>query len=529
MKCCLAILIVFSALFNKVYGQSPSAAIDSLIKYGLITAKDRPTMQKGLKDMGHSPYRVAILGGLEFIMIQKTFHIDPHKTGFMFSYGSEHLNNKSQDSINRSLRVLLEKFKKADLLTDRVYTSTLKGIDSGHYVAELQLIGGLAEMSSRLEWLAPAKLLPIADELHRNGIVSDSSFLRLKDDINNNKIESAFQLNNYCTHDRIFDLAKYPDDLDVWLEQLHRDIASILPGLDFTDFHYTEVPDTSFSIPGVRFKVSLTCNGHIYKHTSLSITNFRNKQGKITPKEIFVEDFYRIFNKILTDQQSPFRLHSIMSSHTGADDDDLRRFALMALTDAQAEIFMKEPSMSYMQASMDSYDSTLTSAKIDNMIAGWGKMDLFAHLSNAQVSKAIDDAQAADPFSASSLLSNFPGVIYNLHDAFTGPRKPYANLLIQLAKITHGAFNPTKIVQTKVKHGLKLQYLSKGKIHAYTFPTTYGWMDVKFPAFMKGLSRENALPGSFYHLMYDDAVIYLTKQQHNYAVKYKLMRFARAE
>src|SRR5260221_4671559 len=209
-------------------------------------------------------------------MLQKTYHVDPHRTGIMFSYSGRSLNKKSQDSINTSLRMLLEKINKAGLLTDRVYTYTLKGIDSGRYVAEMQLIGYLTEMSSRLEWLAPDRLLPVAEQLHKNGIVSDSSFLQLKNDTRNGIIESAFQLNNYCKLDRTFDLTKYPDDPDLWLEQLHRDIASIVPGLDFTNFSYTTIADTSFSIRGIRFNVSLVCNGHIYKYTSLAFNNYKS-------------------------------------------------------------------------------------------------------------------------------------------------------------------------------------------------------------------------------------------------------------
>jgi hypothetical protein len=83
---------------------------------------------------------------------------------------------------------LLEKIRKADLLSDKVYSYTLNGIDSGRYMADVQMIGVLAEMSSRLEWLKPGRLLPVAEELHKNGIVSDSSFIRLKNNINNSRI-----------------------------------------------------------------------------------------------------------------------------------------------------------------------------------------------------------------------------------------------------------------------------------------------------------------------------------------------------
>lgn len=91
MKRCLIIFFTFYALLHKVYGQSPAGSIDSLIKFKVITTKERPAMERELKyirDKGRANYRVAILGGLENIILQKTFHIDPHKTGIFYSYSN---------------------------------------------------------------------------------------------------------------------------------------------------------------------------------------------------------------------------------------------------------------------------------------------------------------------------------------------------------------------------------------------------------------------------------------------------------
>lgn len=524
MKRYLIILIIFCGLLNKVWSQSPSAAIDSLIKYRVIAVKDRPALEKELRDKypGVS-YRVKILGGLESILIQKTFHIDPHKTGF-FSYNYKNVNKKNQDSINLQLHPLLEKIKKAGLLADRVYARTLKDIDTGRFVVELQMIGSLTEMSARLEMLVPNKLLPIAEDLHKNGIVSDSSFLRLESDIKDEKIESASQLNDYCRLERTFDLAKYPDDPNLWLEQLHRDIASIVPGLNFNNFSYTTIPDTSFSIPGVRFKVSLVCNNRTYKYTSLPINSYKNRDGKITPKDIFVEDFYRIFNKVLIDQQSPLQLHSIMFNVGKSTDDHFRQSVIIALTQAQAEVFMKKAIFSYMTVSMDDYNSALTSPKIDSAIRRWQKMGLFSHLSNEEINKAIDRIEADDRYSTGRLLFNFPRVAYTLDSAFKDQAQ-YTSMLSHLSQITHGAFNPVKISQKKITGGVKLQYSFNGKIHSYIFKAADGWFDAKFPVFIKSLSHENNLPGDFYSLPYENAIIYLTKQQHDYAVKNQLLDF----
>ncbi|MBS1528982.1 MAG: hypothetical protein JSU01_01635 [Bacteroidetes bacterium] len=496
-----------------------------MIKYQFIKADQRSKLESKLKDTLYAgSYRVAVLYSLMGIMLQNKYHISDIQGG-MFSFGHDSVDKNKQDSINAALRLSLEKINKTGLLTTRVYTSAAKKIDNSNYIADVELVAHLAEMTSRLQWLTADHLLPVAEELHKNGIVNDSSFLRLKNDINDEKIETALQLNEYCTPDRIFDMAKYADDPDIWLKQMHEDIASILPGLSFTDFNYTPIPDTSFSLPGTRFRISLNCNGRTYSHTSLAMENFRDKLGKITPKDLVVEDFHRIFNKILTDQHSRYRLHSVMMSPTNSTNDRSRHFALIALRDDQVELFMKEPCISYMFVSMETYDSTLTSGRIDSALAGWKKIGLFAHLSEAEIKKATADAQAADLLSVDQLLSNFPRVIYSFQAAFSNQDQSYAGLLKQIAQISHGAFKPVRITQKNVKNGVEVAYYSNGKMHFYTFKTQYRWADDKFLDFIKNLGRENVLPGDFYALPDADAIIYLTKQQYADSTKLKLLNF----
>ena len=527
MKRCLIVIISFCCLSSRILGQSSSAAIDSLIKFQVITPKERPVLDSELVRKGSASYRVRILEGLEEIILQKTFHIDMRKGSYSFSYKIDNYNKKSQDSVNTSLRGLLEKIKRADLLTNRVYSYTAKAIDSNQYVAEVQMVSYLTEMSSRLEWLTPDKLLPVAEQLHKYGIVSDLSFVRLEADINEGKIESAFQLNNYCNHDRIFDVSNYLEDKTIRLEQLHRDIAAMLPGLNFTNFSYSTSPDPTSAkirLPEIKFKVSLVCNGYTYKYAS-TILELKNKDGKLHLTDIDLQTFHRIFNKVLTDEHSPLRLHSFMSGPSRGSFDDVQRFALIALTGEQSRVFMKDPCMSYMFASMENYDNTLTSGRRDSTIMAWKKIGLFAHLSANELTNAVDDAEVADLFSMDDLLRYFPGVTYSMDSAIRSRDQSYAGILRHLSMLTHHAFVPTKIRQKKVKGGVRLQYQSNGKIHSFTFKTDYGWLDAKFPVFVKHLGLENNLHGEFHGLPYADAVIYLTKQQYASAVQFKLLDF----
>lgn len=457
-------------------------------------------------------------------MIQKTFHIDLYGAGWHSVYHEKGTFKKNQDSVNTSLRLLLNKINMAGLLTNRVYANALHDIDSSTFQIAVQMISQLVSVSYRLDQLEPNKLLPVAKQLHHAGIVSDTAFLRLQNDINNGNLESSFQLNNYCNFDRIFNLEKYPDDPSLWLEQLHREIASILPGLSFTGFNYTTSIDSAASTPNLRnikYKVSLVCNGRKYKYVTNALV-FKTQNGKMHFSD-FAAGFYRIFNKVLTDNQSLYRLHLIRPDYGTSSENPLKRFSLIALTKSESEALMEKPAMPYMLESLDNYDTTLTSLRIDSTLLEWKKIGLLAHLTEAQYNKAIDDAESDDLFSMDHLLFNFPIVLYSLDSALKIQNHTYINLLSHLAGITHGAFRPERITQRKVKDGVYLQYLYKGKTNSYIFNTEYGWFDKRFTKFVKGLGPQNNLTGNFYFLPYENAIIYLTQQQHTYVVEHKLL------
>ncbi|QEC76959.1 hypothetical protein [Mucilaginibacter ginsenosidivorax] len=77
----------------------------------------------------------------------------------------------------------------------------------------------------------------------------------------------------------------------------------------------------------------------------------------------------------------------------------------------------------------------------------------------------------------------------------------------------------------KIKGDIKLQYLFNGRLHAHTFDTANGWLGDAFVSFIKHLGQENNLAGRFYILPYEDEVVYLTDEQHEDALKNKLLDF----
>jgi len=527
MKTYLIILIAICFFFNNACGQSSSTAIDTLIKYKVITLKDVPTIKSEFKYKQVASDRVVLLAGIENILLQKEFHVDPHKTGLMYNFRYDNPKPEVQDSINKSLRGILDNINKAGLLTRKVFTYTRREIDSGHYMSQLQMIPHLVEMSSRLEWMAPSKLLPVVDGLHHKGIISDSSFSRLQSDIRNARIESSFQLNDYFNLDQTFDRTKYPEDSTLWIEAYLRKISSILPGLNFSNYSCTIEPDSSSQLKfgsQVKIKISLTCGGRVYKYSSLG-EQFKDKQGRLRLLGLGFDYFYRIFNKVLADQRSLFRLHNASFSHAGKEEDHLNHFAVIALKYTQTSIFERKPYLSYMLLSYENYDQSLTSGKIDSTIAEWQKMGLFTHLFESEFRKGIDDAETAERYTINSLLENFPKVVCNLHPVGMPSDHPYTDLLNGLATITHGEFKPIKITEKVEKGSIRLQYISNGKTYAQTFKSQIVELDPNFSAFLKRLSHENNLYGDFYPLADTYDVIYLTKQQYAFASLHKLLYF----
>lgn len=523
MKTYLIILISICVFLNSASGQSSSQAIDTLIKYKVISSKDVPVIKGEFKYRYGSSDQLVLLAGIENLLLRKEFHVDPHKTGLMYDYRYDNPTQAVRDSINRSLRQLLKNINKAGLLTNKVYTYTLTEIDSGRYINQLQMIPHLVEMSSRLEWMAPSKLLPVVEGLHSNGIISDSSFLKLSDDIRNGKIESSFQLNDYFKLDQTFDRTKYPKDSTLWIEAYLRKISSILPDLNFSNYSCTIEPDSGSGFKldhQVKEKISLTCNGRVYKYSTIA-EQFKDREGKLRLLDIGPEFIYRIFNKVLADQHSSFRLHNISFSHAGKEEDHLNYFAVVALKGAQTRIFENRPYLSYMLLSMDDYDNDLTSGRIDTTIAEWQKMGLFAHLSQSEIDKGIEDAKTADRYSINALLNNFPNIMCSTHPMEIFPKHPYADFLKRLAAATHGEFKPVKVTESKVKGGTKLQYVSNGKVHSQMFKWQILELDPKFALFLKHLRIENNLSGDFYCLDGAFGVIYLTKQQYKYALAHK--------
>ncbi|MDJ1483832.1 hypothetical protein QNI16_25250 [Cytophagaceae bacterium YF14B1] len=371
-----------------------------------------------------------------------------------------------------------------------------------------------------------------AAKLYQAKICTANNYNKLKEDINYARINNPIDFLNYCDHSLIITLDNYPDQPESYLEKIHKTTSSLLRELSFTDFKFKIVLDSAISdssFQAYNVITSLKSHGRIYQHRSYINTtdNTANKEtirlGKIDEQE-----YYKIFNKILSDIQSPFRLH-LVKNYIG-NVADYNKFGIIMLTKEQADL-VHDNGASF-DLSYESFKNSLTSEKIDSAIAEYQKIGLLSHLTDKQIAQAKENVAQQENQILNQVLHCFPNLIYTFDTELNNLKNPNEEILIELARISRGAFIPSDIVDTfdkPINTKARISFSINGKLYTTEINANDDWID---PAFFKLINQavtENISSGEFYELYGDGqdiGFIFLTKKQANYLYLNKLLVFS---
>lgn len=173
----------------------------------------------------------------------------------------------------------------------------------------------------------------------------------------------------------------------------------------------------------------------------------------------------------------------------------------------------------------------LPTKDIEGAVSGWKTIGLLDHLTNEQVesskNKAIEDSE-----NLNEALSHFPSVIHWFDTELENLNDPYAELLREFSKISHGVFNPTEIsdnFRNPIKNKVAIEFMLNEKKYSKEFTIQDDWIDASFITFVKQVVTENRLTGQFYEL-YEGGqgafIVFLTPQQYQFIKQNKLLVFA---
>ncbi|MCD9015506.1 hypothetical protein [Parachryseolinea silvisoli] len=383
-----------------------------------------------------------------------------------------------------------------------------------HLYHPVQVLTKLNFLAAYKAYIAPAPMLAFADSLHRAGIVPDDRYAALKGDIRAGKLARHYQLLDYVEHGVHFDLAQQSGDPSKYLPVIYRRVADILPELGFTDFQYEIIKDEQNSSPdyvAYNAVVSFNVNGIPYRHKSFIAPEHTGKRHGYLG---YIDEhaFYQIFNQVLADHRSPYRLHlvpALMQYFPG----NYQYFGIIALTQTQTSVIPGGTSL-FGIVQEESFEHALTADDINQAIHTFRQTGLLSHLTSAQVDSAVADR----PMKIGELLLSLPGVVFAFDAELNNLEHPYEEILQSFARISHGVFHPTNIqddFDLDHTHG-EVTFQLAGKKYSHRFGIEGDWVDPGFLTYVFGLPAELKLAGRFYSFPGDGQVahfIYLTPPQ----------------
>ena len=174
---------------------------------------------------------------------------------------------------------------------------------------------------------------------------------------------------------------------------------------------------------------------------------------------------------------------------------------------------------------------TIPIKEIEDAITNWKNIGLLDHLAKEQIelskNKAIEDSSE----NLNEVLAHFPSVIHYFDTELENLKDPYAELLSELSKISHGIFNAINITDkfsSPSSNKASVRFTLNSKTYSIDVRIEDDWIDASFFNFIKQVVTENKLSGQFYEL-YEGGqgayIIFLTPKQYNFIKQNKLLVF----
>ena len=515
MKVLLNTLAFLILSLNIAKTQNMDKTLQKMIEHNLIDSTQVKNISKLLDENG-TKSKIAYLNTLLQLEFEKIGGRDVLMAGTI-SFNFKKPIPEEQRKINKFLLEYLTRLKACELIDEEMYVYFVPKIYGNNFFHPIQLLSNIIEYSENKAKTSPDKLKSLAEKLKRKGIIS-TNYDKLIKDIEQQKLKNFLDYLNYCNKAIIINPQEFPEEFEKYLELIHQKTASIMPELNFSDFKFKTVIDSIDNYKSCHFVVSITANGKEYRYKSLSSV-FDTKSNKNYDKKIDKQEFYKIFNKILIDLQSPYRLHEVESYQADANN---QVFGIIALTKEQANLLRESTEL--LKVSYEYFNNFLTSEKIEEVIKGCKAIGLLSHLTSEQIENKKNEIAEEEIISMKNVLMSFPDIILSFDTEMENLEDPYAELVRELRKISHNDFDAKDISDNfnlldEDADKVIVKFKIKNKKYSKTLKIQDDWLDLDFFDFIDDVTIENKLKGRFYNIYSEGQsgeFIYLTEEQYQY-------------
>ena len=328
----------------------------------------------------------------------------------------------------------------------------------------------------------------------------------------------------------IINLDSLPKSIDDSYFYALNQIKKLDKSLEISDFSFAiedyQHDEYSFQFAMTRFSNS----GRNY----ISRNSYDEDYKSINPNDKLDPDFYCVFNKVLTDNGSDYRIMSI----EGVDEN---RICLLLLNKEQLQ-FLKEKEKTRRFQYFDPEWYKIKGTKYWNSFKLIGQQEtekyfttydslgLFNHLSSKQKEEEFNKLKLNFLYNAETILYEVENICLGFDWEMSSDDKPYKTAIENFASITRGEFTPQNIKDnfSFSNEDVDISFEFKGKTYNTSTEVSGDWYSTKFLELINEAIQENNLSGKYYDLPDGGQMsghIYLTKDQYNYLVKHDLMEF----
>lgn len=489
--------------------------------------------QKGF-DYEEPDYSLAY-NKMNILVEAKKFSTSGWSHGLSFTPAPRETRKESDEAIFNEIKSFINKLATSKLITPETEEILNKKNNNHLFAWQIEVAQEAYRITNEEYFLKPQHFYRFLEALLRTDIIDGDSFQKLKDLSANNTLHEYKEIFPYLKRHVIVDLKVLPDNYEEFLRQLYERTSAVLPGLNFNKINFKDVIDKRESFNDFishNLQVSFYSYNKRYSFSSFYDYESLNKESTQENDEAdtgniskIPDQYYQIFNKVLADNLSPYKLHSF---NVGKN-----FIGIIALTEEQS----KEVSWtydgalnSYLSVSYEDYSVKMTSAKISKALNIYDSIGLLSSITSSEKDSIKEEVISGDINSYTDILRKFDNIIVDLDAEYGVDDAQYKKITQNFASISNGNFNPTNIIDKYTYENKRFNYgfTLNGKFYQKELYQNDDWLDFDFWELIKKAVNEQLKNGKFYELQPTDGltVIFLTDEQYKILKQKKVLEFA---